>query len=432
MAGYNDFWNPEYWTPEGYKKRKAEEANAHKKLAIQQNQSNVDTWGNIGKGIGEVGNFLGSIAPNRAVPEFLAKSLPGMIPKSTLAPKRTAGDDQDISGFESGSPLGAGMFGTEPPESETDRILKRLGEKFSFDDSQVDASALDSILNSNKTVLDDLRNRTRENYNTSDSNIASMHDAFRNDQLAQAPRIQQEGDTARSTVEGIFNKTIADNDARAARNKEVDAEMLQRLGIAPAANQPDIVGQEIQNGTNIAQSSRDARTSEIASNTQTNLARNSGWASAIGNEGVARRSELTNRLNEILGNIDEKEADFTNDYQRSKLELRNQEEDQAYQRWIQDRQFDMGLFDSINQNNQAMAKAQGSQQATGARGLMGTMSPAARQAIVAISQKVDISKDPQRGLREMVKMGVPESEAWTAITDYNKLGTTNKFAVEEY
>lgn len=395
----------------------------------QFNQTNNEVHDNVNNFLNGAIGWLGAQPNPMAI--NVAKFATGLVPP----PQRHAAT-QDDSGISQDF---MAKYGRQPDPvdegpSETDKILERLGQRFTFDRNGVDTSGLDSMLGEQRGVLNGLRDQANSNFQTSDGNIRSMHDAFRNDQLAQAGRIQQEGDTARNNVAGIFDKTIQNNKDSLAEHNSVKEEMLKRLGIAPAANAEDGFATEVQRGQNIAQSGRDARTSEIAGNTQTNLNRNTAMATAIGNDGAQRRSDLNMRLQEILGGINQKDAQLQTDFQKSKMDLQNQGEDRAYQRWLQDRQFDQGLFNSINSANAKMAEAQAksnSQGVSGAAGIIQDATPQFKKAFYEVAGKVNIFQNPEQAMKMLQdpKYGLNPDEVFRKVSDYAKLGTSNKFPV---
>lgn len=471
MADYHNIFSGDYWSPDGYKRRKQEEAQAAQELAIKQGESNRAPWEAIGGFLGDAGNnigkFFGGMDTNRgaeAATQMLENQTPQNIPFAPTM-QRSSQQNNNSTGLEPDflRKLTSGQFGPNEartpqpnfvesngynPEDEfqsseqakIQAILDRLGARFEFDPSGVDTSPLDSVLKSNMDALNGVRATTNQNFQQSDNNVRDMFAAHQKGVQAQAPGIQQRGAETVNNVNGVFNPAIQQNTKDLGADRKVQEEMLQRLGIAPAANQPDLMGQAVQEGNNQLQNARTARAGEAAINTQTDLSRNTSLASAVGNDGINRRADLNMRLQEILGGLAQKETGFQNDYQQGKLELLQGAEDKSYDRWLQDRQFDMGLFNSINsanaardakddqfQNNLDVAeiKARGSAKNDGssANWLRGS-SPSFQNAFFDVSQKVNIDENPQRAIQMLAdpKYGLDPAEVVTKIKDYTNLG----------
>ena len=473
MDLHNEF-SQDYWNPKNYQKRKAEERAAAEELAVKQDQSNRAPWEALGSFLGDtgknIGNFFNSMAPSESTSEGILNGIGSggtspFMPSTQrsnsssgadlLLPNRMSGQDTDFLSIlggkynsdnartpENNSVLANPMFEPEPEGPNATDILKRLGERFSFDPGSIDTSALDSVFQNNMNQLNGVRDTTNENFQESDANIAGMYGAHQKDVQGQTGAIQQRGEANTKAIGGIFDQTINSNNAKLAQERKTEEEMLRRLGIAPAANQPDLFGQAVQEGNNQAAASRDTRMAESRTNTQTDVSRNNTLASAVGNDGLQRRSDLNMRLQEILGDLGAKETDFQNDYQQNKLELTQRAEDKSYDRWLQDRQFDMGLFQSINsanaesqakqdqyQNNIDVAQIRAGASANGGSGSsdgwIGSSSPEFQNAFFDVAQKVDISRNPQEAIRLLAdpKYGLNPREVVTKITDYANLGS---------
>jgi hypothetical protein len=324
---------------------------------------------------------------------------------------------------------GVGNLPTQEEDPMKD-LWNLLNEKYSG--SPVDTSFLQQALDAQTGAIDGARNQAQENFRTSDSNLAGMHDAFRNDILAQAPKIQEQNQKYQTDLSGIFDKTLQENAQRQALNKSQDAEMLARLGIAPAANQPDLVGQEIENGNQRAVGSRDARLAEAATIGNSEIERNTSAANAVGAAGVERRSDLNMRLQDILGQLSGKEADVRSQFAQSQSNAGKEAEQRAYERFISDRNWNQ---DRYNQeiDNRMKAGQQQAQGLQGFNGLQATTNPEVQRAVVDV-----ISSEPNLDLRNpnqvMIALRkkyphINPDEAFSYITQYNNLGSTNKFPV---
>jgi hypothetical protein len=314
---------------------------------------------------------------------------------------------------------------TDPMEE----LWNLLNEQYSG--SPVDTSFMQDALNAQTGAIDNARNQAQENFRTSDSNLAGMHDAFRNDILAQAPKIQEQNQQYQTDLKGIFDNTLQENAQRQAANKAQDAEMFSRLGIAPAATQPDLVGQEIEQGNQRAVGSRDARLAESATIGNSELDRNTAAANSVGAAGVQRRSELNMRLQDILGQLGGKEADVRSQFAQAQGQAGQQNEQRAYDRFLRDRDFNL---DRYNSEMDSRLKASGQDSTLqGFNGLQATTNPEVQKAIVdVISTQPDLDiRNPNQVMIALRKKypHINPDEAFSYLAQYNNLGSTNKFPV---
>ena len=449
-----------YWEKSAYDRRQAEKRAKRPDTVEQWNTNPFDAIGgflgqagkNIGDFFADADRNAGDATRERLAAKGYTRNNSGQqmgqqraMPQQSIGQRDSSRDNNDLFSHLMSNKVPEGIRRRdddemEDEESATDRILARLGERFSYDESSDEGTkenmtALDQLLQGRLGELNGIRDQTNSNFAKSDGNVAAMHAAFQKEVRGQAPGIQQRGDETQANIRGIFDKTINDNNAQAETERATKLEMLQRLGIAPAANAPDKVQAAIATGNNTAQQGRDSRLAASVGNTQTALTRNEGLANAIGNDGLQRRSGLNMRLQEVLGQLSGKEADYRSDFQKSKMDIQNQGEDRAYERWLQDRQFDQGLFNDINQDNQAMAEIQGKNAAEAAKlgaktnsssdinGLMASANPKLRQAMVNASTKFDIANEPQKVMQWISQNNkdLNADEVFQFVTNYARV-----------
>lgn len=323
--------------------------------------------------------------------------------------------------------------------SPQDQILKDLGDHFNFDPSQVNTQYLDSMLQDKLGALTKARGLAQTDFNKSDGNIKGMHDAFQHQIEGQAGQIKADGQRYGDQVSGTFNKSIADDKAYLNQYAAQKAEMLKRLGIAPAANAPDLMGQAVQQGINSENTNKDARTGEIAANTQSNLALNTSRANSVGAAGIERRDELNRQLQDLFGKMDQQGATINSDYNNQKAQAVSGAMKNQYDQWLNDRKFEQGVFQTqatndLNQRkydmqNQVAQTRVGGAQNQGIAGLNAQTSPAILNGFMKIQQNIDPKQDPAGFYRQLIKEpGVDPAEASQYLTSYANLGSTNKFA----
>lgn len=331
-----------------------------------------------------------------------------------------------------------------------DDIFARLGENFDFDGVRgaVDTSAFDDALAQRMALIDQAKGNANSNFSQSDANIKAMHDAFVNDTRAQSTAISDQYVKSGNDLKAIFGDTIQDNNAAAAESKRTQEEMLSRLGIAPAANQPDLVGEQYAKANTAAQQSQDARLTQNAEMGMIAQDRNENFAKAIGSEGLGRRTQLNQQLQDILGTLDMRGADYQDEAMSRKMDYQDNRTNQSYERFLQDRNFDFNQLQEQNSYNIGMESARGESEAKmaeaaakgqednsvqGFDGLWGQTPDPVKKAILNVSQKVNIDQDPQKALKEIKRMSEKDpsinyDEVYRYMQKRATLGTTNKFA----
>lgn len=319
----------------------------------------------------------------------------------------------------------------EEEESMTDKLMRLLDEKYSGSPVGED-DILEKVLNSKLEAIEGARGQARSAFETSDKNVAGMHDAFRNEILGQAPALQQRNQEHQGNVASIFDQAIGQNDTRAAENKARDEEMFQRLGIAPAAAAPDLVGQAIAEGNNRLTGSKTSRLGEAATLGQVDLQRNTGMANAVGNDGLARRSELNSRLQEIMGDLGSAESEARTDILGRQNDQAKETEQRQYERFLTDRDFNMDRYGMMNDLNAEAIKQQQKESEQGAEGidaLIATTNPQVVQGvqdIMATEQDVDMN-NPADVLYRLRKKGLNlnPTEVQVYLTKMKNLSKTN-------
>lgn len=385
---------------------------------------------NANKNIGDFANTAGNWARNPGLEA--GKTIAGGMHRSADVGRQSTNPIGIRSGVDASAGIGRGVGRISsheiPLQSDPmEDLWNLLNEKYTG--SPVDTSFLQEALNAQTGAIDGARNQAQEAFRTSDANLAGMHDAFRNDILAQAPKIQEQNQKYQQDLTGIFDKTLQENAERQALNKNQDAEMFARLGIAPAATQPDLVGEAIEGGNQRTVDSRDSRLAEAATVGNSEIERNTSAANAVGAAGVQRRSELNMRLQEILGELGGKEADVRSQFSQAQGQAGQENEQRQYERFLRDRDFNLDRYNSELDN-----QLKGSEQTLqGFNGLQATTNPEVQRAIVDIvSTQPDLDiRNPNQVMIALRKKypNINPDEAFSYLAQYNNLGSTNKFPV---
>lgn len=327
-------------------------------------QADADRWGAIGNGIKNWWEQLQNM-PGKADREALA-GRSGNKSSGTIAERvqsRSAqGADNTLAALrgkynkQPNPTNGIPPLLARPEEPDEIALIKeRLKQKYSFDPNRtpIDPSFIDRALEARMAQVNEARGKANDTWATGDRNLEQMHSAFSNQIKGQEGGIRAQNQESVGNVTETFDSTIAEGNQKQQQYNTEREEMLSRLGIAPAANAPDLVGQAIQEGNNSAANSRDARVSEIQGGLETNLNRNTGMANSVMNQGIQRRADLQGSLQEILGQLSEAEVGFKADAEEARGGLQRDAEERDYNRWLSDRQFDMGMWDKLDQETQA-------------------------------------------------------------------------------
>ena len=243
---------------------------------------------------------------------------------------------------------GVDPFTLQPlPENPLDKYFREMNQPFNFDPSKIDTSFIQNVLNERNNAIQQAHDAAQGAFNTSDKNVADMTQAYRNDQLAQAPTIQSQYDNMKKSSAQGFDQVIADAQARDKAYRDQTAEMYQRLGIAPAANQPDIVGQTIQEGINKIQGGKQAAQTELGTNNQTAMDRNNNAAAVLLQQGQQSRADLNKRLLDIFGALDAKKSDYASQAAQARADYISQAQNSAYNQFDKNRSFAQDQYNTL-------------------------------------------------------------------------------------
>lgn len=250
----------------------------------------------------------------------------------------------------------SGKFAMSPEEE----ILKQFEDLLSqqFERQQIDTSYLDNALQSKLGAINSAKDEANQFATTSGANLKNMYDAFQGNVRGRQADIQAGGDAAQSEVSSVFDQTIADSNARRDSGNAQREEMLQRLGIASAANAPDLANQAIEEGITNTQGSRDNRVSEIVGGTQRGIQNNEMFATALGAEGLQRQGDLSQQLQGILGGLRDSEVGARSDYANQMMGVQGDQQDRDYQQWLNKMAMGNDNLDRfINMNDQSESRA---------------------------------------------------------------------------
>lgn len=220
-----------------------------------------------------------------------------------------------------------------------DELLGQLQDHFGgLDKSRVDYGPLDQALKARMDNLNSIRGQTNQNYDKSDLALEQMHRAVQNEIATKGRATYQDiGNTE------VKNLDAAGDDAISRLQAIKNEDMTRRNALLGNTGQSRLIGtadpnaQNLNEGISRATRINDADIVEARQDQSANEAYNQTVATSVGQQGVERRADLTQQLQQIMGRLGTVEAGYQNDYSNQKLGLNQRAEDQQYQQW-RDRQ----------------------------------------------------------------------------------------------
>lgn len=485
MAGndYNNIFSGDYWTEEGRRRRRSGSAEAHKQLAQTQNQNRVNEWDAIGKALGginkPIGDFFDGLPANRrkreaeanrarkanttgfkpgaGVEAYASKTKPGPI--TTLPSKLSTDENRDraMAGRQGMGPNSVPpMDGASSSQSSLfDELLGKITSDWSGPDkSKIDYSPLDAALNARMGALNSVRDKSQQNFNTSDANLESMHRGFQNHiQTDGSQRFNNIADTQKQNL--TASNDIAQNNLQKIKAEDMAKRqaMLQNLGIQAAGAQEDSSAQGLNQAIGSIESREQADVANADQDRASNLAYNQGIATSVGQQGVERRGDLAQQLQTILGRIDMAGADAQAENAQARYQLEQAEGGRQYDQWRDNKGFmqdTLGMLqqDAMEREKLAM-QAPKPNEVPGLAGLgqdllnSGYEVPQVQQGMGVLADIVadDYRKgiDPNAGytqtdvlMRRLIENGVDRMLAFQLATNYSNMGNTSKYENRPY
>lgn len=393
-------------------------------------------------------------APAKRKPVVNKGFNPGNLNPSNQSapPKKSLGD------FDKGSRniLPPGWRGGMEPMGDSqsslfDELLGKVTSEWSGPDkSKIDYSPLDTALNARLGALNGLRDKSQQNFNTSDANLESMHRGFQNHiNTTGAGNFNKIADTQKQNL--TASNDIAQNNLAKVKADDMAKRqaMLQNLGIEAAGAQEDTSAQGLNQAIGSIESREQADIANADQDRASNLAYNQGIATSVGQQGVERRGDLAQQLQAIFGKIDMGVADAQAENAQQRFQLEQGASDRQYQQWRDNKGFlqdTLGMLQDDALEREKLAAESGSDPATigGFAGIgqdllnSGYEVPDVQNAMGVLSEITagDYMKgiDPNAGYnqvsiinRRLQQNGIPPMLAIQLATNYANLGNTSKY-----
>lgn len=338
-----------------------------------------------------------------------------------------------------------------------DDLLGKITSDWSGPDkSKIDYSPLDKALEARMGALNGLRDKSQQNFNTSDANLESMHRGFQNHiQTDGSQRFNNIADTQKTNL--TASNDIAQNNLQQVKQQDMikRQEMLKNLGIEAAGAQEDSSAQGLNQAIGSIESREQADIANADQDRASNLAYNQGIASSVGQAGVERRGDLAQQLQAIFGKIDMASADAQSENAQQRYQLEQQEGGRQYDQWRTKQGFlqdTLGMVQDDAFQRDKLAQEQASQKPATIPGFAGIGQdlinsgyevPQIQQAMGALSEITagDYRKgiDPNAGYndvsiinRRLQERGIPPMLAIQIATNYANMGNTSKYDASPY
>lgn len=384
--------------------------------------------------------------PVKSLTGYLGEERTGNLDGNRVNRGRQGGETSNFSG----------TFGMSPEDEILAKFEELLGQQ--FDRQPIDTSYLTNALNAKLGAINTARGEANQFAETSGSNLQNMYDAFQGNVRGRQAGMQESGDAAQADVASVFDKTIAEANARKESGNAQREEMLSRLGIAGAANAPDLANQAIEEGITNSQGSRDNRVTEIEGGTQRGIQNNGMFADALGAEGLQRQADLQRQLQGVLGGLSDSEVSAQSDYANAMMGVQGDQQDRDYQQWLSkmamgqqnldsfigmNDQAESRAFDASQQSEQNASdfalqqmKAQSEMQKSANQGMQGfsglrqSTDPAVQNAFVDVISQPGADTGNVADLVNRMRTKYPQLDPQAVlqfVTEYNQLGTQKTF-----
>lgn len=181
---------------------------------------------------------------------------------------------------------------------------------------------LQEAFDSNLGALNGVRTSARNNFNESDRNLEAMHRVFQQDTATKGADAFR--GITKEHINSVENTTNQGTNRLAAMAKQQQAErqaMLRNLGIEAAGAVESTEDDPLMSSIGAIEKRGASQKNMAQGIGSANLARNQGMATAIGREGLERRSDLRQQLDSIMNGLTREEAGARNQFSSQKAQM---------------------------------------------------------------------------------------------------------------
>lgn len=224
--------------------------------------------------------------------------------------------------------------------SDLDMLLEELlgqtKEGHTWESRAQDEDMINQIFGSQLSAIANARNTTNERFNTSKAATQDLYDGHVNEIRTKDKAEYQ--NIAQAQAQGtnqVFDSGVKQMQDSQNANRAESLEMMKRLGLEASAPVAEETAQQTQGAiTDLIQD----KTSQQNVNTAyagADMRRNDARAQSIADEGVSQQAELGRQLQDILGELGNKEADVNSSKSEALMNAFRRSEDN----WRDDRNY---------------------------------------------------------------------------------------------
>lgn len=346
----------------------------------------------------------------------------------------------------------------KPKDSQSalfDELLGKMTSGWSgLDKSKIDYSPLDKALEGRMTALQGARDKSQANFDTSDVNLESMYRGHQNNISTEgANRYNQIADTQKANLNASNAAAQANLQGIKAEDSAKRVAMLKNLGLEESAGATDVSADPLNQAIGSIAARNDANVTNAEADRGTNLAFNQGVATSVGQQGVERRGDLSQQLQQVFSKLDMAGADAQSENAQARYQLEQNAGNQQYDEWQNQQGFYNETLGMLQKDAQEMEKIRMGQNKPAEVGgfagipqdlrnsgyddaeiqnVMSRLSEAVssndyKNASMSGGDKVSIA------MKELADLGITDKAlAFQAATNYVNLGSTSNYKNTPY
>lgn len=272
---------------------------------------------------------------------------------SYIIPKDTGQDMSDNSlGSELVSGLGSGLPGGGAINDLINELVNQSKSGFRWDGEAEEDAMLSKIFDEQLARISQTRNQTNDRFKESSANTASLYKGHENEVLG-ADRQRYTDIASQQTTRNNenFDGAIKDTQTMQNQNRSESEEMLKRLGLSASAPVAVEAANEQQSAIDQLVQTKAAQQQQNDAYAGADLRRNDERAQSIADEGVQQQTSLSRQLQDILGELGNKEADIHSEKASAKYGAYQN----AQQNWRSDRDYATGALGGLMSSQEASA-----------------------------------------------------------------------------
>lgn len=358
----------------GFNRFKNVSKNAAKAKALKKGDTakakRIEQGGTLDKMMKNANTF--NVARNPKALERVKQATPKPKPKpqSNLSMKNILGMGFDGAGSKN---YKGGGFSSPAPSQENSDLLDLINQLqaqseqgFTYDSKARDDEMINQIFGAQLAQIASAKDQTNQRFGESTENTKRLYNGHVNE-IRTKDKAEYQGiaNQATSDTNSVFDGAIAQTqNADKAQNAEME-EMLARLGQQSAAPQAAQMMADQQKTINDLVQTKAAQGQQNNTYAEANQTRNDERAQSIADESVSKQHDLSRQLQDILGELGNKEADING----QKAQAGYQAYQNAEDNWRQDRSYATDALGQLMKlkadEAAAMAEAQAKSQESG-------------------------------------------------------------------